>query len=32
MLANIPKSVTDLAAKKSKELETSIQKNIDEKK
>jgi len=32
MLANLPKEITDLAEKKSKELETSIQNNIDKKK
>ena len=32
MLANIPKEITDLAEKKSKELETNIQNNIDKKK
>ncbi|ORX51377.1 hypothetical protein BCR36DRAFT_411844 [Piromyces finnis] len=31
MLANIPKCITDVAVKKSKELENSIQKNIDDK-
>ncbi|ORX77847.1 hypothetical protein BCR32DRAFT_295362 [Anaeromyces robustus] len=31
MMANLPKDITDLAQKKSKELEDSIQKNIDEK-
>jgi len=32
MLANLPKVITDLAQTKSKELEDSVQKNIDDKK